>query len=245
MAESKTNPKVKELIEKKRISEALKLAETMSSSQLTRMLTSIKAKKKKKDEESDCQEYVIEKDIALLIKEGDLITAGQQLTEGHIDLKELFKLKGVDAIQDYVIKEVQQIYTSQGEGIDDKHIEIIIRQMLSRVTVQDSGDTDLLSGDIIEKSQLMRANNKIAKEEKETGKKKQPATATQLLLGITKASLTTESFLSAASFQETARVLINAAVTGKEDHLKGLKENVIIGRLIPAGTGYRNLHPKG
>ncbi len=197
------------------------------------------AKKKKKDKESDFQEYVVEKDIALLIKEGDLITAGQQLTEGHIDLKELFKLKGTDAIQDYIIKEVQQIYTSQGEGIDDKHIEIIIRQMLSRVTVQEPGDTDLLSGDIIEKSQLVEANRKIAAEAKESGEKKQPATATQLLLGITKASLTTESFLSAASFQETARVLINAAVTGKEDHLKGLKENVIIGRLIPAGTGYK------
>jgi len=199
-----------------------------------------KKNSKKESQESDCQEYVVESDIALLIKEGDLITIGQQLTEGHIDLQELFKLKGMDAIQNYIIKEVQQIYTSQGEGINDKHIEIIIRQMLSRITVQDPGSTGLLPGDIIEKSQLMAANREVAEKSKETGKKGNPATATQLLLGITKASLTTESFLSAASFQETARVLINAAVTGKEDHLKGLKENVIIGRLIPAGTGYRN-----
>ena len=193
----------------------------------------------KKEQKSEYYEYAVENDIALLVKKGDLVTVGQQLTEGHIDLQELFKLKGIDAVQNYIIKEVQQIYTSQGEGIDDKHIEIIIRQMLSRVMVQDPGDTDLLSGNIIEKSQLARANREIAEEEKKTGKKKQPATATQLLMGITKASLTTESFLSAASFQETARVLINAAVTGREDHLKGLKENVIIGRLIPAGMGYR------
>ncbi len=202
--------------------------------------TKAKKKSEKESQESEYQEYVIGKDIALMIKEGDLITVGQQLTEGHIDLQELFKLKGIDAIQDYVIKEVQQIYTSQGEGIDDKHIEIIIRQMLSRVMVQDPGNTDLLPGDVIEKSRLAAANQEIAQKTKGIeSKQNQPATVTQLLMGITKASLTTESFLSAASFQETARVLINAAVTGKEDHLRGLKENVIIGRLIPAGTGYK------
>ncbi|MBW6440894.1 DNA-directed RNA polymerase subunit beta' [Patescibacteria group bacterium] len=198
---------------------------------------------------NDIMEYVIDKDISILVKKGELINAGQQLVEGHVDLHELFNLKGITEIQNYIVKEVQQVYTSQGEGIDDKHIEIIIRQMLSRVKITDSGDTNLLMGDVVEKAQFLEANEAVEKEnEGKTGvtdKLKKVAVAEQLLLGITKASLTTESFLSAASFQETARVLINAAVTGKEDKLRGLKENVIIGRLIPSGTGYfRNINKK-
>ena len=196
----------------------------------------------KKDEVESIKSYVVDKDTAILVKKGDLVVAGEQLVEGHVDINELFKLKGVEEVRKYIIKEVQQVYTSQGEGIDDKHIEIIIRQMLSRVKVKDHGDTDLLTGDIIEKSQFLDINEEIENENKKikeiSGKLKKPAVAEQLLLGITKTSLTTESFLSAASFQETARVLINAATTGKEDKLRGLKENVIIGRLIPVGTGY-------
>ena len=207
--------------------------------------TKTKTKKSSKSDEKDdnIKEYVIDKDTAILVNKGDLITAGQQLVEGHIDIHELFSLKGTEEVKKYITKEVQQVYTAQGEGIDDKHIEIIIKQMFSRVKVKDPGDTRLLIGDIVEKAQLIEANDEIEMENKKnknvTDKIKKPAVVEQLLLGITKASLTTESFLSAASFQETARVLIGAATTGKKDKLRGLKENVIIGRLIPAGTGYR------
>ncbi|MEA1937084.1 MAG: DNA-directed RNA polymerase subunit beta' [Patescibacteria group bacterium] len=203
-----------------------------------------KAKKslKSKQENNNIKEYVVDKDTAILVNKGDLITAGQQLVEGHVDIHELFDLKGTEEVKKYITKEVQQVYTAQGEGIDDKHIEIIIKQMFSRVKVKDPGDTRLLIGDIIEKAQLIEANDEIEIENKKnkgiTDKIKKPAVVENLLLGITKASLTTESFLSAASFQETARVLIGAATTGRTDELRGLKENVIIGRLIPTGTGY-------
>ncbi len=197
---------------------------------------------KKGEEGEPIKSYTVDSDIALLVNKGDLIIAGQQLVEGHVDIHELFELKGIEEVKKYIIKEVQQVYTSQGEGIDDKHIEIIIKQMLSRVRVADPGDTNLLIGDIVEKAQLADANEEVENWNNEhtgvTDKKKNPAVAEQLLLGITKASLATESFLSAASFQETARVLIGAATSGKVDKLRGLKENVIIGRLIPAGTGY-------
>ena len=163
----------------------------------------------------------------------ELVSRGQVLSEGHLDLKKLFKIKGQEEVYRYIIREVQEIYSAQGEGINDKHIEIIIRQMLSRMRVLDPGDTSLLPGDTVEEVQLIEAN--------EAAKKKgaKVATAEKLLLGISKVALSTESFLSAASFQETAKVLINAAVTGKEDQLRGLKENVIIGKLIPAGTGFK------
>ncbi len=196
-----------------------------------------------KKEVDDIRSYVVDKDTTIIVNKGDLVTVGQQLVEGHVDIHELFKLKGVEEVKKYILKEVQQVYTSQGEGIDDKHIEIIIRQMLSRVRIKDPGDTELLVGDVVEKAKLLEVNERIEKENRQNkkrgGKIKKPAVAEPLLLGITKVSLTTESFLSAASFQETARVLISAATTGKEDKLRGLKENVIIGRLIPAGTGYR------
>ncbi|MFA7171064.1 MAG: DNA-directed RNA polymerase subunit beta' [Candidatus Paceibacterota bacterium] len=197
----------------------------------------------KEEEGEPIKSYTMDSDIALLVEKGDLVTAGQQLVEGHVDVHELFNLKGIEEVKRYIIKEVQQVYTSQGESIDDKHIEIIIKQMLSRMRVTDPGDTTLLIGDVIEKAQLADANEEVNNWNDEhtgvTDKKKNLATADQLLLGITKASLATESFLSAASFQETARVLIGAATSGKVDKLRGLKENVIIGRLIPAGTGYK------
>ncbi|MFH1769687.1 MAG: DNA-directed RNA polymerase subunit beta' [Parcubacteria group bacterium] len=167
------------------------------------------------------------------VKTGDLITAGQQLSDGPVDLKELYKTSGdILIVARYIIKEVQNIYFSTGEGINEKHIELIIRQMFSRVRIINHGDTELLSGDVMERQTLEEVND----EAKEGNKKL--ATFEQLLLGITRVSLSTDSFLSAASFQETARVLIDTAITGREDKLRGLKENVIIGRLIPAGTGY-------
>ena len=144
---------------------------------------------------------------------------------------------GREALHRYILREIQEIYASQGEGINDKHIEVIIRQMLSRVRILDAGDADILPGDIVEKDQFEEAN------EESVAMGGKPAVGEQLLLGITKVALSTESFLSSASFQETARVLINAAVTGRADKLRGLKENVIIGRLIPAGTGFIERQP--
>jgi len=178
------------------------------------------------------KEYIIPPGYVLYTKTGSVIEAGEQITDGSLDLQQLYRLRGKEAVQKYILKEVQAIYTSQGQKLNDKHIEIIIKQMFSRVLVRDPGDTDLLPGEIIEKSQYIEENI-LAKE-----KKGAEATAEELFLGITKVALSTTSFLSAASFQETARVLINAAITGKMDHLEGLKENVIIGRLIPAGTGF-------
>jgi DNA-directed RNA polymerase subunit beta' len=170
----------------------------------------------------------------LKVEKGDLVTTGQVLSEGHLDLKKLFKIAGRDTIHRYIIQEVQEIYQTQGEGIDDKHIEIIIRQMLSRVKISDPGDTDLLAGDVVEYEKFNEMNEKAKSD------KKAEATGERLVLGISKVALSTDSFLSAASFQETARVLIDASSQGKVDHLRGLKENVIIGKLIPAGTGYQD-----
>ncbi|MDD4983200.1 MAG: DNA-directed RNA polymerase subunit beta' [Candidatus Portnoybacteria bacterium] len=181
------------------------------------------------------KEYSVPLRTALWVNEGDTVTKGQQLNEGHVDLKELFKLLGKESVQRYVTKEVQNIYISQGEGINDKHIEIIIKKMFSRVRVKEVGETNLLVGDIVEKQRFLVENDI------QRAKGGKTATAVQLLLGISKVALSTESWLSAASFQETTKVLINASIAAKEDMLRGLKENVIIGRLIPAGTGYRTL----
>ena len=181
---------------------------------------------------SNIKEYVIPSVMNAKVEEGDLVTVGQVLSEGHIDLKKLFKISGKEIIQRYIIKEVQEIYQTQGEGINDKHIEIIVRQMISRVQVSDPGDTTLLNGDVISYEAFMDANKRAA----EAGKEE--AQGERMILGISKVALSTDSFLSAASFQETAKVLIDAATQGKVDKLTGLKENVIVGRLIPAGTGY-------
>jgi DNA-directed RNA polymerase subunit beta' len=175
------------------------------------------------------KEHHILKGTMLMVKDGDTIERGTQLTEGSLDLRELYKLKGQLETQKYIIREIQYVYSSQGQPLNDKHVEIIARQMFSRYLVKDAGDTNLLPGETIEEEVFFQAN----KDSKDLAK------ADRLLMGITKASLTTDSFLSAASFQETPRVLIEAAVNGKIDYLEGLKENVIIGCLIPAGTGYK------
>lgn len=179
------------------------------------------------------KEFIVPKGYSIWVKDGDMVEVGSQLTEGNFDLQQLYKLKGKLETQKYIIKEIQYVYSSQGQPLNDKHIEMIAKQMFSRIYIEDSGGTELLPGEIIEKAVFDKTN----KEAKKQGKKQ--AKGEQLLLGITKASLTTNSFLSAASFQETARVLIEASLTGKVDHLEGLKENVIIGRPIPAGTGYK------
>lgn len=182
--------------------------------------------------DGEMKEYLVPAGSSIRVEKGDIIGKGTPLIEGNLHLRQLFEIMGREALHRYILREIQEIYASQGEGINDKHIEVIIRQMLSRVRVLDSGDADVLPGDIIEKDQFEEANEEAIKD---GGK---PAVGEQLLLGITKVALSTESFLSSASFQETARVLINASVTGRIDKLRGLKENVIIGRLIPAGTGF-------
>jgi len=167
------------------------------------------------------------------VETGDMISKGYVLSSGSLDLQTLYKTMGKEAIRRYIIREIQNIYATQGESIDDRHIEVIIRQMLSRVRVKEEGDTNLLAGETVSKSRFQEEN-------KETkARKGKPAKGEELILGITRVSLTTESFLAAASFQQTPQVLIDAALTGREDRLRGLKENVIIGKLIPAGTGFR------
>jgi DNA-directed RNA polymerase subunit beta' len=178
------------------------------------------------------KEFVIPPGYVLYVKNGDAVTAGDALTEGDLDLHELFTFKGRDAVQRYLLHEIQTIYTSQGQRLNDKHIETIIRQMFGRITIVDSGDTDLLPGEVVERAEFDDANEQAKKA------KGKLAEGSEMFMGITKISLSTRSWLSAASFQETAKVLINASLTGKTDPLEGLKENVIIGRLIPAGTGY-------
>ncbi|OGZ17709.1 MAG: DNA-directed RNA polymerase subunit beta' [Candidatus Nealsonbacteria bacterium RBG_13_36_15] len=178
-------------------------------------------------------EYEIPMPNPILVSPGDEIKLGHRLSDGSIDLKELFKSTGQEEAQRYIVKEIQKIYVSQGAIIHDKHIEIIVRQMFSRVRIKEEGDTHFTSGEVVEKGCLLEENSRLKKE------KKKIATFQLLLLGISKVALTTDSFLSAASFQETSRVLIQAALEGKKDGLKGLKENVIIGKLIPAGSGFR------
>lgn len=178
------------------------------------------------------KEYLIPPGMRVWVKTGDMIAAGDQLTDGAIDLHQLFKIKGKDAVKRYIVKEIQYIYSSQGQRLNEKHIEVIIRQLFSRFLVKDSGDTNLITGEVVESAELEEENARV---KAEGGRE---AKGEQLFLGISKVSLSTRSFLSAASFQETSKVLINAATTGKVDRLEGLKENVIIGRLIPAGTGF-------
>ena len=164
--------------------------------------------------------------------------AGDELTEGSVNPHDILKIRGVKGVQSYLLHEVQKVYRLQGVDINDKHIEVIVRQMLRKVRIEDAGDTDMLPGGLVDIFEFERENERIVNEGG------QPAFAKRVLLGITKASLATESFLSAASFQETTRVLTEAAIKGKSDPLVGLKENVIIGKLIPAGTGmsrYRNI----
>ena len=184
-------------------------------------------------ETGEKREYVLTPNINITVGVGDLVSVGQQLSEGNVDLRELFAATDdMDLVARYIIREVQAIYAPTGDAINDKHVELITRQMFSRVKVLDPGETDLLGESILEKRTLIQANEKARAE------KKREATFEQQLMGITKVSLSPDSFLSAASFQETTRILVDAAIIGKEDHLRGLKENVIIGRLIPAGTGF-------
>ena len=162
-----------------------------------------------------------------------ILEAGDELTEGSVNPHDILRIKGVRAVQDYMIREVQRVYRLQGVEISDKHIEVIVRQMLKKIRIEDNGDTEFLPGTLVDFLEYEDVNEQMEKEGK------QPADGKQVMLGITKASLATNSFLSAASFQETTKVLTEAAIKGKVDPLIGLKENVIIGKLIPAGTGMK------
>ncbi|GAA0470078.1 DNA-directed RNA polymerase subunit beta' [Alkalibacillus silvisoli] len=203
------------------------------------------------NEFKDKKEIVIQGDVEprtytalynarMKVQEGDQVTPGQPLVEGSIDPKELINVQGLQGVQEYLLKEVQKVYRMQGVEISDKHVEVMVRQMLRKVRVIEAGDTELLPGSLMDFQQFKEANHDVLVQGG------QPAVAKPIILGITKASLETDSFLSAASFQETTRVLTDAAIKGKYDELMGLKENVIIGKLVPAGTGlnrYRNLQP--
>ncbi|MBC7224237.1 MAG: DNA-directed RNA polymerase subunit beta', partial [Anaerolineae bacterium] len=178
-------------------------------------------------------EYEVPASARLRVVQGQKVKAGEQLTEGVKNPKELLRILGREEAQMYLLQEVQKVYRTQGVNINDKHIEIIIRQMTRRVQVQKSGDTEFLPGELVDRFRFEEVNREVV----ERGGT--PAVARPVLLGITKAALNTESFLAAASFQETTRVLTEAAVRGARDELRGLKENVILGRLIPAGTGFR------
>ncbi len=178
------------------------------------------------------EEYEIPSGYSVMVKDGQEVQPGDQLTDGQFDLQDLFRLRDRDSVMSYLLREVLSVYASQGQKLNAKHIEVIIRQMFSRIYVRDAGDTDLLPGQVVERTRAEAENERVVK------LKGTPAVMTSLFMGITKVALSTESFLSAASFMETARVLINAAITGKLDRLEGLKENVIIGRLTPSGTGF-------
>ena len=189
-------------------------------------------------ETAESKAYLIPYGSRIKVIENQVIEAGDELTEGSVNPHDILKIKGVRAVQDYMIQEVQRVYRLQGVEINDKHIEVIVRQMLKKVRIENNGDSEFLPGAMVD---LLEYEDEVAKL---TGQGKEPPEGKQVMLGITKASLATNSFLSAASFQETTKVLTEAAIKGKIDPLIGLKENVILGKLIPAGTGmkrYRNI----
>lgn len=185
------------------------------------------------DETGESKAYLIPYGSRIKIQDGAELEAGDELTEGSVNPHDILKIKGLRAVQDYMIQEVQRVYRLQGVEINDKHIEVIVRQMLKKVRIEEKGDSDFLPGMMEDVLEFNEVNERLEAEGKE------PATGEQIMLGITKASLATDSFLSAASFQETTKVLTEAAIKGKVDHLVGLKENVIIGKHIPAGTGMK------
>ena len=184
--------------------------------------------------EADDQEEYDVTGYDIWVKDGEKVKVGQQLTDGSLDLRELYSLRGKEVTQKYILKEISYIYSSQGQSLNNRHVEIIIKQMFSRCLIKDGGETNLLAGELVPKNYLFECNQEIKKQGKE------PAKGDEQLLGITRVSLSTDSWLAAASFQETSRVLVKAAISGRHDYLRGLKENVIVGRLIPVGTGLKN-----
>ena len=179
----------------------------------------------------ETKKYNVSHGIHILVHENDFVEAGERLTDGAVSPDDILSIKGPGKVQEYLVNEIQEVYRLQGVKINDKHIEVVVRQMMKKVKIEDAGDTEFLVGEQIDKLIFEEENRRVVKQ------KGKPAQAQPLLLGITKASLSTDSFISAASFQETTRVLTEAAINGAQDDLRGLKENIIMGRLIPAGTG--------
>ncbi|EMR4172133.1 DNA-directed RNA polymerase subunit beta', partial [Pseudomonas aeruginosa] len=190
------------------------------------------------DLEGVSHEFLIPKEKQVLVHDGQVVNKGEMIVDGPADPHDILRLQGIEKLATYIVDEVQDVYRLQGVKINDKHIEVIVRQMLRRVNIVDAGDTEFIPGEQVERSELLNENDRVNAEDK------RPATYENVLLGITKASLSTDSFISAASFQETTRVLTEAAIMGKRDDLRGLKENVIVGRLIPAGTGLAYHHAR-
>ena len=230
-------PRVEELFEARRPKHAAYLSEIPG-------VVRLETVKKNREivvtdtEGMDEKRYVIPYDYRILVQEGDVVEKGQQLTEGVVYPQDILAILGAQAVQNYIIAQVQSVYRLQGVDINDKHIEVIVRQMMRKIRVEDNGSTELIPGTMVERGTFYAANEEIRRRAA-AGEQVSEATGAATLLGITKASLATDSFLSAASFQETTRVLTDAAIKGKADELFGLKENVIIGKLIPAGTGMK------
>jgi len=232
-------PRVVELFEARKPKEYSYIAEISGKVEIEdidsrfRMIT-IKSKDGKQE-----KSYQIPTRAKLIVKGGDKISAGGQLTEGPRNPHDILRINGIKECEQYMVKEVQNVYKAQGVDINDKHIEVIVRQMLKKITVVDPGDSNFLPGQLVDRLFYKKENDKLI------SNMKKPATAVQNLMGITKASLVTDSFLSAASFQETTRVLTDAALENKVDNLRGLKENVILGKAIPAGTGMSDIRDYG
>ncbi|MGQ5522463.1 DNA-directed RNA polymerase subunit beta' [Chitinimonas sp. PSY-7] len=223
-------PRVAELFEARSPKDAGMLAEVTGTSSFGKD-TKGKQRLIITDLDGTPHEYLIPKDKHVLVHDGQVVNRGETIVDGPADPHDILRLQGIETLARYITEEVQEVYRLQGVKINDKHIEVIVRQMLRRVVISDSGDSDFIMGEQVERAEVLEANDKLVAENK------QPAQFDNILLGITKASLSTDSFISAASFQETTRVLTEAAIMGKRDDLRGLKENVIVGRLIPAGTG--------
>ena len=223
-------PRVAELFEARSPKDAGTLAEVTGTVAFGKE-TKGKQRLEITDMDGNRHEFLIGKDKQVLVHDGQVVNKGEMIVDGPADPQDILRLLGIEALARYIVDEVQDVYRLQGVKINDKHIEVIVRQMLRRVNVVDAGDTSYITGEQVERSELLDENDRVIAEGK------RPATYENVLLGITKASLSTDSFISAASFQETTRVLTEAAIMGKKDGLRGLKENVIVGRLIPAGTG--------
>jgi DNA-directed RNA polymerase subunit beta' len=223
-------PRVAELFEARSPKDAGMLAEVTGTASFGKD-TKGKQRLVITDVDGVAHEFLITKDKHVTVHDGQVVNKGEMIVDGPADPHDILRLLGVEALARYVTDEVQDVYRLQGVKINDKHIEVIVRQMLRRVQVVEAGDSRFIIGEQAERSDILDENDKVVADGK------QPATYQHMLLGITKASLSTDSFISAASFQETTRVLTEAAIMGKKDDLRGLKENVIVGRLIPAGTG--------
>jgi DNA-directed RNA polymerase subunit beta' len=229
-------PRVTEIFEARKPKEPAIMAEIDGTVELVKEMKRGKRTILVKNESGVVHEHLVPHGRHLRVQSGDHTKAGTPLIEGPLIPHDILRINGEEALQQYLLREVQNVYRSQGVTIDDKHIEIIVAQMMRKVNVIDPGDSDLLPGSTISKFQFREHNKKLLKE------KKKPINAEPVLLGITKASLQSDSMISAASFQETTKVLTEAAIAGKRDDLLGLKENVILGHMVPTGTGFKDYH---